>query len=103
MNLNINKYILSFIFTGFIFILLPSNTYANEISSINKYFGITQQKTILNYEKSQPSSIDNPVVDPNFNTMRSNDTESSTATYIVIGLLIAATIIPLATWWYFSK
>ena len=28
--------------------------------------------------------------------MRSNDTESSTATYIVIGLLIAATIIPLA-------
>ena len=103
MNLKINKYIFPIIFTGFIFILLPSNTYANEISSINKYFGITQQKTILNYEKSQPSSIDNPVVDPNFNTMRSNDTESSTATYIVIGLLIAATIIPLATWWYFSK
>jgi len=103
MNLNINKYILPLIFTGFIFILIPSTTYANEINTINKYFGITQQKTILNYEKSQPSSIDNPVVDPNFNTMRSNDTESSTATYIVIGLLIAATIIPLATWWYFSK
>ena len=97
-----NKYILSLIFTGLIFILIPSATYANEISSINKYFGITQQK-IINYEKSQPSSIDNPVVDPNFNTMRSKDTESSTATYIVIGLLIAATIIPLATWWYFSK
>ena len=103
MNLNINKYILSFIFTGLFFILNPSNTYANEISSINKYFAITQQKTVINYEKSQPSSIDNPVVDPNFNTMRSKDTESSTATYIVIGLLIAATIIPLATWWYFSK
>jgi len=103
MNLNINKYILSLIFTGFIFIFIPSNTYANEISSINKYFGVTQQKTVINYEKSQPSSIDNPVVDPNFNTMRTNDTESSTATYIVIGLLIAATIIPLATWWYFSK
>ena len=97
-----NKYILSLIFTGLIFIIIPSTTYANEISSINKYFGITQQK-IINYEKSQPSSIDNPVVDPNFNTMRSKDTESSTATYIVIGLLIAATIIPLATWWYFSK
>ena len=103
MKLNINKYILSFIFTGLIFILIPSTTYANEIPNINKYFGITQQKTIINYEKSQPSSIDNPVVDPNFNTMRSKDTESSTATYIVIGLLIAATIIPLATWWYFSK
>ena len=103
MNLNIYKYIFSLIFTGFIFILIPSTTYASEISIINKYFGITQQKTVINYEKSQPSSIDNPVVDPNFNTMRSKDTESSTAIYIVIGLLIAATIIPLATWWYFSK
>ena len=103
MNLNINKYILSFIFSGLIFILIPSTSYANEIPSIEKYFCITQQKTIINYEKSQPSSIDNPVVDPNFNTMRSKDTESSTATYIVVGLLIAATIIPLATWWYFSK
>ena len=102
MNLNINKYLISLIFTGLIFILIPSSTYAKDIS-INKLFGITQQKTIINYEKSQPSSIDNPVVDPNFNTMRSKDTESSTATYIVIGLLIAATIIPLATWWYFSK
>ena len=103
MNLNINKYILSLIFAGFIFILIPSTSYAHEINSVNNFFGITQQKTVINYEKSQPSSIDNPVVDPNFNTMRSKDTESSTATYIVIGLLIAATIIPLATWWYFSK
>ena len=103
MNLNFNKYILSFIVTGLIFVLIPSTTNANEISNLNKYFSITQQKTIINYEKSQPSSIDNPVVDPNFNVMRTNDTESSTATYIVIGLLIAATIIPLATWWYFSK
>ena len=89
--------------TGLIFTLIPSATYAEGIISINKFFGATQQKTIINYEKSQPSSIDNPVVDPNFNTMRSKDTDSSTAIYIVIGLLIAATIIPLATWWYFSK
>jgi len=103
MNLNINKYIFSFIITGLIFILIPSSSYAKEIININNIFGVTQQKTINNYEKSQPSSIDNPVVDPNFNTMRSSDTESSTAIYIVIGLLVAATIIPLATWWYFSK
>ena len=103
MNLKINKSILTLIFTGLIFIIIPSTAYANEISSINKYFGVTQKNSVVNYEKSQPSSIDNPVVDPNFNTMRSKDTESSTATYIVIGLLIAATIIPLATWWYFSK
>ena len=97
-----NKYPFSFIVAGLIFILIPINTHAESIDNINTFFAV-QQKTIINYEKSQPSSIDNPVIDPNFNVMRSNDTSSSTATYIVIGLLIAATIIPLATWWYFSK
>ena len=103
MNLNINKYFFSFIITGLLLTLIPSTTYAKEIIRVNDFFVVTQQKNTINYEKSQPSSIDNPVVDPNFNTMRSKDTESSTAIYIVIGLLIAATIIPLATWWYFSK
>ena len=103
MNLKINKYLFSFIIPVLIFILTPSTTYAESISNLNTFFAVNQQKTTISYEKSQPSSIDNPVVDPNFNVMRSNDTESSTATYIVIGLLIAATIIPLATWWYFSK
>ena len=103
MNLNINKYLYSFIVTGLIFLIIPSSTFAEDVNNLNRIFGVTQQKTIINYEKSQPSSIDNPVVDPNFNVMRSKDTNSSTATYIVIGLLIAATIIPLATWWYFSK
>ena len=103
MNLNINKYLLTFIVTGLIFLLIPTTTYAMGFSELDELIVVTQQKNIINYEKSQPSSIDNPVVDPNFNVMRSNDTNSSTANYIVIGLLIAATIIPLATWWYFSK
>ena len=103
MKSNIPKYLSSAIVTSLIFILIPTATYAEAVSNTNNIFVVTQQKTIINYEKSQPSSIDNPVVDPNFNVMRSKDTASSTATYIVIGLLIAATIIPLATWWYFSK
>ena len=103
MNPIFNKYFSSFVITGLILFLTPTYSYAEGISNINKIFLVTQQKTTISYEKSQPSSIDNPVVDPNFNVMRSKDTESSTATYIVIGLLIAATIIPLATWWYFSK
>ena len=85
-------------------LVLPVQTFSMDTVTVDKnIFLATQQKTIINYERSQPSSIDNPVVDPNFNVMRSSDTESSLATYIVIGLLIAATIIPLATWWYFSK
>ena len=98
-----NRYFLSFILIGYIFIIMPTSSYAVGVNNINKYLITTQQKSVINYEKSQPSSIDNPVVDPNFNVMREDDTSNTTATFIVIGLLIAATIIPLATWWYFSK
>ena len=80
----------------------PLQSYALSSSSLFDNFLVSQQKTI-NYEKSQPSAIDNPVVDPNFNVMRTTDMESSsTATYIVIALLIIASIVPLATW-YFSR
>ena len=103
MTKSIHNSLFSLVMIGFLLITLPTRTYAESINNIGKFFLVSQQKTIINYEKSQPSSIDNPVVDPNFNTMRAEDTESSIATYIVIGLLIAATIIPLATWWYFSK
>ena len=83
--------------------MAPTETMAEGISKLNNTLIFGQQKTIINYEKSQPSSIENPVVDPNFNVMRGQDTQTATATYIVVGLLIAATLIPLATWWYFSK
>ena len=103
MTKSLYKSFFSIVVIGFLFITLPLKSYAKSINNVGNIFIVGQQKTIINYEKSQPSSIDNPVVDPNFNTMRSEDAESSTATYIVIGLLVAATIIPLATWWYFSK
>ena len=76
MNPTFNRYLFSFIVTGIILILTPTYTYAEGISNINKIFIVTKQNTINNFEKSQPSSIDNPVVDPNFNVMRSKDTES---------------------------
>ena len=97
------KSIFSLVMICFLFISLPSKTYADSFNKFVDLFIVGQQKTVINYEKSQPSSIDNPVVDPNFNAMRAADAESSTATYIVIGLLVAATVIPLATWWFFSK
>ena len=97
------KSFFSIIMIGFIFIALPIGTYADSFNNIGKLFLVNQQKSTINYERSQPSSIDNPVVDPNFNSMRAQDAESSTAIYIVVGLLVVATIIPLATWWYFSK
>ena len=91
------------IFSIIIFLTFaPIQSYALSSSSLINNFLVAQQKTI-NYEKSQPSAIDNPVVDPNFNVMRTTDMESSsTATYIVIALLVIASIVPLATW-YFSR
>ena len=50
---------------------------ANEITSINKYFGAAQQKTVINYEKSQPSSIDNPVVCLLYTSPSPRDSDSS--------------------------
>ena len=104
MKKSLYKSFFSLVMIGFLLIALPISTYAKSFNNIGELFLVGQQKTIINYEKSQPSSIDNPVLDPNFNAMRDKDAQtSSTSTYIVIGLLVAATIIPLATWWYFSK
>jgi len=79
----------------------PLESMANNISSVNNPI-IFAQQNIINYEKSQPSAIDNPVVDPNFNVMRSSDMNSSSATYFVIALIVLAAIVPLASW-FFSK
>ena len=79
----------------------PLESMANNITDYNQTLILAQQN-IINYEKSQPSAIDNPVVDPNFNVMRGSDMNSSTATYFVVALLVLAAIVPLASW-FFSK
>ena len=85
----------------FLLTLAPIQSYAINSSTLFDSFLVSQQKTI-SYEKSQPSAIDNPVVDPNFNVMRSSDMNSSSATYFVVALLVLAAIVPLASW-FFSK
>ena len=77
--------------------IFPFESMANSIDNINQPT-IFAQQNIINYEKSQPSAIDNPVDDPNFNVMRSSDMNSSSATYFVVALLVLAAIVPLASW-----
>ena len=79
----------------------PLETMANNLNNINQTIILAQQN-VINYEKSQPSAIDNPVVDPNFNVMRGSDMNSTSATYFVVALLVLAAIVPLASW-FFSK
>ena len=81
--------------------IFPLESLANNIVDLNQPTFFAQQN-IINYEKSQPSAIDNPVNDPNFNVMRSSDMNSSSATYIVIALLVLAAIVPVASW-FFSR
>ena len=79
----------------------PLESMANNLNNINQTIILAQQN-VINYEKSQPSAIDNPVVDPNFNVMRGSDMNSTSATYFVVALLVLAAIVPLASW-FFSK
>ena len=92
MKKSIYKSFFPLVMICFLFIALPTRTYAESLNNIVDLFIVSQQKTVINYEKSQPSAIDNPVVDPNFNAMRAEDTDTSTATYIVVALLVAATL-----------
>ena len=83
-------------------LIYPIKSFAFIPSIQNDIFIVSQQNTIINYEKSQPSAIDNPIDDPNFNVMRTTDINSSFGTSIIVVLLIAASIVPLASW-YFSR
>lgn len=47
--------------------------------------------------------IEGKITDPNFNVMRNDATRKSTATALVVGCLVIATVVPLATWWYFTR
>ena len=91
---------ISFLIITLLTFPVKSFTLENNINS--EILLVAPQNAISNYEKSQPSSIENPVVDPNFNVMRSADNQTSNALYVVIGLIVAAAIIPIATF-YFSK
>ena len=79
----------------------PLESLADNFINTNQTLILAQQN-VINYEKSQPSAIDNPVDDPNFNVMRGSDMNSYSATYFVVALLVLAAIVPLASW-FFSK
>ena len=93
---------LTVVFLTISLVALPLKTFALDNSIFSNSYFFAQQNTVINYEKSQPSAIDNPVNDPNFNVMRTSDMNASSALYFVIALVIAASIVPLASW-YFSK
>ncbi|KGG12429.1 MULTISPECIES: hypothetical protein [Prochlorococcus] len=57
----------------------------------------------LKYEAKENTSLENPILDPNFNTLRNKDMNKGQAVILVGGILLIAVLAPLVTWWYFSN
>ncbi len=52
----------------------------------------------LNGGEDRRSTLQDPVIDPNFNVMRKNDTANGKALFYVFGLLVIASVVPIVTW-----
>ena len=68
-------------------------TSIQEKVSFNKYEDAT-----VNRVANNESTLTAPVTDPNFNVMRKDDPETDKAKFYVVGLLVAATIVPVLAW-----
>ncbi len=99
---NILKVFLPIIFI--IFLIFPGPAYSLEehTSNMTMVFD-TDFIATLKYEAKDPTTLQNPVTDPNFNVMRNKELGRSRAIPLVVGVLIIAIIAPIATWMYFSK
>ena len=92
-------------------ILLPAlliifaSSQVDALQNINNYSYHIEQINFaaLKYEVKEPTSLENPVTDPNFNKMRDKEINKSFAIPLVVGVLIIAIVAPIATWMYFSN
>ncbi len=94
--------VLSFSLVVFILSIQPTLTDAIQINS-TQAISTHQQFAALKYEVKETTSLDNPVIDPNFNTLRNRDMNKTQAIILVGGIILIATLAPLITWWYFSR
>ncbi len=99
---NIFNGIITIVFIVIVTFQIQTN--ASEISSSSSSIGLkTNILAELKYEVKEPTSLQNPVTDPNFNVMRKQELGKSKAIPLVVGVLIVAIVAPIATWMYFSN
>ena len=55
-------------------------------------------KKELSPRVNQDLSTSTNITDPKFNTIRNNEVEKSKAKFIVLGLIIVASVVPFVTW-----
>ncbi len=99
---NLIKFITAFAFIIVLFFQEP--TFA--LDKTSQYKIISPNNSLfaaLKYEAKEPTSLENPVTDPNFNVMRNKELGKATAIPLVVGILVIAIAAPIATWIYFSN
>ena len=94
--------VLSLILLAFLVLLKPAVTMASVDNPLNPMLS-SLNMAALKYEIKEKTSLKNPVVDPNFNTLRNKDMNTTQAIGLVGVILIIAVIAPVVTWWYFSN
>ncbi len=92
----------SFLLSIFLIFAFPTISTASSIN-ISSTLNSNMLFATLKYEQKEPTTLANPVTDPNFNVMRNKELGKSFAIPLVVGVLIIAISAPLVTWWYFSK
>ena len=94
--------VLSLIILAFLLLLKPAVTMASVHHPLDPIV-TSLNMAALKYEVKEKTSLKNPVVDPNFNTLRNKDMNTTQAIVLVGVILIIAVIAPVVTWWYFSN
>ena len=96
------KFIFPVVFIALFLIQDPSYALDNA-SNLKITLPATNILSTLKYEAKDPTTLENPVTDPNFNVMRNQELGKSRAIPLVVGVLIIAIAAPIATWIYFSN
>ena len=106
LNLVINKKLINIVVAILFFTLLcfqaPSYAFGSS-DQIKMFSSNTYVIGALKYESKDPTTLENPVTDPNFNVMRKQELGKGFAIPLVVGILLIAIAAPIATWLYFSK
>ena len=87
---------------AYVSIVKPANALNfDKIPNLNSSHSINL--AVLNYEEKDSTSLKDPIIDPNFNVMRTKELSKFKAIPLVVGVLVLAIIAPVVTWIYFSK
>ena len=79
-------------------IAFASEAISKDSSSLNSNFETSIQNNSNIVVANNESTLTAPVTDPNFNVMRKKEILNSKAITIVVGILIAASLVPYLTW-----